>query len=397
MDEYNAVVLGGYVNAYGIIRELHECGVRTISLLHYKEPSLASYSRFLTYKAAIDLTKNDLITQLSIIKEKTKAKNLVIYPTDDIQLELLKNVYEDIKSFSFIPLNPDTIPSVLDKEEQYCAARKVGIPTPSTYIVRNIAEVEDSINASSFPVLIKPTKRENQDTEVFRNIFLTNYSDYEENLTLLKRAFQKQISLMVSDYIPGDDDNIYAYVAYRNKEGIIVNEWVGKKISQYPKNFGVFSTATNSAPPIIATYGRALLNEINLFGINEPEFKFDPRDGKYKLMEINLRSMMWHRLGNRSGVTLHYTQYLDAQGITPPPQRQNLNRSTKLVYLKHELLNLITERNYFKTFAGNLFPIKDVSFAVWNWRDPLPAIFDGVHFFLLAINKFFKRYICFQK
>ena len=60
--------------------------------------------------------------------------------------------------------------------------------------------------------------------------------------------------------------------------------------------------------------GRKLLNGMDIKGIAQPEFKYDFRDQKYKLMEINLRSMMWHRVGNLSGVNLQYSQYLDALG-----------------------------------------------------------------------------------
>jgi len=60
--------------------------------------------------------------------------------------------------------------------------------------------------------------------------------------------------------------------------------------------------------------GRTLLNGMDIKGIAQPEFKYDSRDKKYKLTEINLRSMMWHKMGNLSGVDLHYSQYLDALG-----------------------------------------------------------------------------------
>jgi predicted ATP-grasp superfamily ATP-dependent carboligase len=79
---------------------------------------------------------------------------------------------------------------------------------------------------------------------------------------------------------------------------------------------------------------------MNIYGIAEPEFKYDHRDGKYKLTEINLRSMMWHRVGNLSGVNIQYSQYLDALGKTVPHQDQLKNKNIHFVYLRHEIINI---------------------------------------------------------
>ena len=75
-----------------------------------------------------------------------------------------------------------------------------------------------------------------------------------------------------------------------------MNEWTGKKLNQYPDNFGVFSSASNESVSEVMPSGRKLVTEINAFGIIEPEFKFDHRDKTLKLMEVNLRSMMWNRV-----------------------------------------------------------------------------------------------------
>jgi D-aspartate ligase len=44
------------------------------------------------------------------------------------------------------------------------------------------------------------------------------------------------------------------------------------------------------------------------------EFKRDPRDGGYKLMEVNARHWLWHSLAAACGVNLSYVAYRDAIG-----------------------------------------------------------------------------------
>ena len=56
------------------------------------------------------------------------------------------------------------------------------------------------------------------------------------------------IKFLASEIIPGGENCIYAYVAYRDMNGKILNEWTGKKLAQYPDDFGVFASASNEAP-----------------------------------------------------------------------------------------------------------------------------------------------------
>ena len=115
---------------------------------------------------------------------------------------------------------------------------------------------------------------------------------------------------------------------------------------------------------------------MNLYGIAESEFKYDARDGKYKLMEINHRSTMWHRAGNISGVNVQYAQYLDALGLTVPIQKQIKDKNIHYVYFKHELINLLTRSGYWQTFIHNLFQSDQTKFAVYDIKDIKPFLFD---------------------
>ncbi|MET3287788.1 UNVERIFIED_CONTAM: putative ATP-grasp superfamily ATP-dependent carboligase [Brevibacillus sp. OAP136] len=167
-------------------------------------------------------------------------------------------------------------------------------------------------------------------------------------------------------------------MAYRNKQGKILNEWTGKKLSQYPNHFGVFSSASNQSDQTVLEQGRKLVETMNLFGICEPEFKYDSRDGTYKLTEVNLRSMMWNRMGNLSGVNLQYTQYLDAIGQATERQQQDQTRKIHYVYSKHEIFGLLNGTIPFQTFWHNLFDSDKTYFAVFDPQDIKPFLADSV-------------------
>jgi len=366
-----SLVLGGYVNGYSIIRELYSNELRDIALFSYGK-SLSSYSNKINHFKSIEKTSESL--RDAILNLKDKCDYIVIFPTDDLQLENLHEIYQDIKEFCFVPFNYDNVLQSLDKYIQYSFCEKYDIPYPKTQNIETIVDIT-KIETMMFPILIKPNKRDDITTDVFRSLFLETIKEYKENIEKLKYFINKNITFLASEFIPGDDTNIYAYVGYRSQNGKILNEWIGKKLTQYPDNFGVFSSGSNEAPEIVKEQGRKLLEVMDLKGINEPEFKYDKRDDKYKLMEINLRSMMWHRVGNLSGVNIQYSQYFDALGLTPEKQSQNLDKIIHFVYMEHEILNLLTRKGYWKHFKYNVFH-SNKEFAIYSMDDLKPFLYD---------------------
>jgi predicted ATP-grasp superfamily ATP-dependent carboligase len=66
--------------------------------------------------------------------------------------------------------------------------------------------------------------------------------------------------------------------------------------------------------PELAEAGLRLLRELSYHGVSQVEFKRDPRDGRYCLMEVNARHWMWHALAAACGVNLSLAAYMDAIG-----------------------------------------------------------------------------------
>ncbi|MDD3248804.1 MAG: hypothetical protein PHF23_00320 [Smithellaceae bacterium] len=371
------LVIGGYVNGYSIIRELHEQGVQNIVLFDYQS-SLASKSNRIKIFKKIGKTTTSLKEALFEINKKFDY--CVLFPTDDLQLEQLHTIYNEISSFCFVPFNYNNLLQSLNKFVQYRHCKEHGIPYPKTLYIEKDSDLK-KIDSILYPILIKPSKRNDLCTNVFRSLILDSVKDLHDNTELLIHFLRSGQKFLASEIIPGDDTNIYAYVGYRSSAGKILNEWIGKKLTQFPDNYGVFSSASNEAPVIVAQQGRKLLEVMDLKGICEPEFKYDLRDGKYKLTEINLRSMMWHRVGNLSGVHIQYTQYLDALGHQVITEIQDKKNIVHFVFMTHEILNLLARRGYWKYFKHNVFGGTQRDFAVFNKGDFKPFLFSLWPFF----------------
>ena len=126
------LVLGGHVNGYSIIQELYEKKVREIILFAYSR-ELATYSNKIKKFVLIDKTPESL--HQNIEKLHTVYEKIIVFPTDDLQLENLHKLHNKINSFCFLPFNPGNLQSCLDKHVQYTYCEELGIPYPKTIYI----------------------------------------------------------------------------------------------------------------------------------------------------------------------------------------------------------------------------------------------------------------------
>jgi len=119
-----------------------------------------------------------------------------------------------------------------------------------------------------------------------------------------------------------------------------------------------------------------LLAAIGYTGIVEVEYKFDFRDGRFKLLDINPRLWTWSPLGARAGMDFPYLLWKMMQGMTVMERRAPagvhwVRMSTDIPSALQEMmrgrLNLFS---YLRSFGSPL------QFAVVAADDPLPGLMD---------------------
>ena len=96
LDKACALVLGGYINGYSIVKELYEQGIKEIALFDQGR-TLASYSNKVKYRAVIDKTPETLLKELK--KLSHRYDYIVLFPTDDLQLAHLNVIYDEVVDF----------------------------------------------------------------------------------------------------------------------------------------------------------------------------------------------------------------------------------------------------------------------------------------------------------
>src|SRR5207245_10693964 len=120
--------------------------------------------------------------------------------------------------------------------------------------------------------------------------------------------------VMIQDLIPGDGRQQFAYCAFF-KGGRAVGSMVVRRRRQHSPEFGRASTFVETIElPLLEQLSERFLRAIDYYGLVELEYKLDPRNGEYKLLDVNARTWGYHTLGPGAGVDFPYMLFADKVG-----------------------------------------------------------------------------------
>src|SRR2546425_785841 len=182
--------------------------------------------------------------------------------------------------------------------------------------------------------------------------------------------------IMIQELIPGGGEEQFSFAALC-LDGRPLAKLVARRTRQYPVDFGRSSTFVETVDQYqIEDAGRRLVSEMRFTGVVEIEFKRDPRDGLYKLLDINPRIWGWHTLGRRAGVDFSYLLWRLTQGDSFSETcglagvrwvRMSTDLAAAVTEMRHGRLSA---RGYLKSLCG---PVESAIFAA---DDPLPALLE---------------------
>ena len=109
----------------------------------------------------------------------------------------------------------------------------------------------------------------------------------------------------------------------RAADGRALGVFCGRRLRQTPPGIGTCRVGEAVWVQEVVDDALTLLRAFGYRGISQVEFKRDPRDGRYRLMEINARLWQWHGLASACGVDLPLIAYRDLTGEPPPDAHMN--------------------------------------------------------------------------
>jgi predicted ATP-grasp superfamily ATP-dependent carboligase len=316
-----AIVLSvSYANGLGIIHDLSAFDVPVLGL----DPNPRAVG-FLSRHAAGIVCPDPLRDEEAFLLflEALGARlprKAVLFPTHDEFIWPLSRHADRLSEHFIVPFSRWPVMERLhDKQEQLRAASGANVDTPKTVFVDSRDDLEKSIAEIGFPAIFKPTE-----SLAFKQRFRHHVLEIDsaDELMAVYDEVNDCGTLMLQEVVPGGDEELWTLGSYLDARSRPLALFTGHKLRQHPPLFGYCRMGVSKWSQEVADAGLRLLQELGYHGVSQVEFKRDPRDGRFCLMEINARHWMWHSLAAHSGVNLSLAAYRDAVGRPYIARRQ---------------------------------------------------------------------------
>jgi D-aspartate ligase len=368
-----AVVVGGDYQGLGIVRSLGRQGIPVCVV--DDEPSIARFSRYSSRSVRVEDLRSDstIVHNVLAIGRKLGLQGWVLYPTRDEMVAAFSRHRDELSKMFSVPTPAwECVHWAWDKRDTYRIARQLDIPIPQTWCPQNSSELAQiDIEA---PYAIKPAIKEHFFYATKAKAWAANSRQELESLFQKASAIAGAGEIIIQEVIPGGGAQQFSYCAFF-RDGEAVGKMVVRRARQHPLQFGRASTYVETVDlPILEKLSEKLLRAIGYYGLAEVEYKLDPRDGQYKLLDLNARTWGYHSLGARAGVDFSHMLHADQSGMPVIPckgqpgmswMRMTTDLPTSFLELFGGHLNV---RGYLRSLQSCSVD------AVFSSDDPLPGL-----------------------
>ncbi len=293
--EFTPVFLGNGINAYSMARAFHEAyGVRSVMAsrsLSALDTTSVIWDCIL--EPELDEPETFLATMDRISSEYGKNKLLLIGCADHYVRLIV--TYRDKLEDKFIVTYPgqDAMDKMVLKEDFYALCDKYGLDYAATFIHTPETGYDYELGFD-FPVVLKPSdsvKYNKHPFEGFHKVFfIDNREELDETLKKIYAAGYDD-HMVIQDMVPGEDTSIYDLHAYVGTDHKVKMMNMGNVVLEEHGPTTVGNNAATIVAPNMEVMEKvtALLEGIGWEGACDGDIKYDARDGKYKMFEINIR------------------------------------------------------------------------------------------------------------
>jgi len=291
------VLLGADLNCYSVARAFHEAfGVKSYAFGR-DELGPTKYSKLVCFHAVHNVdTAEVLLPTLENFAKEHEGALLILVGCTDAYADLIIENKDFLSRYYFCSCPAEELAKkLISKEAFYEMCVRYGMDFPKTVIVKN-AEEADKLDALpfSYPVIVKPSSS----IRYWQNPFDGMKKVYKADTPQEAKAIASAIfgsgyddSLIIQDFIPGDDSRMYVLTAYCDRSAKVKMMCMGHVLLEEhtPKGIGNHVAILTEYHGELMTTVKSFLEAIGYTGFANFDIKFDVRDGKFKIFEINLR------------------------------------------------------------------------------------------------------------
>jgi predicted ATP-grasp superfamily ATP-dependent carboligase len=361
-------VLGGGITAAAVLALLARADVPT-----YTVAPVADFVRKSRWYRSLPASKPEpSVDNTEKFLRQLPLERAVLMPCSDDWALAVAALPDDLKlRFPCSGPSFETTSSFIDKWQFAQTLEREGIPHPHTQLIRSFTELSDLPKDRFTSAILKPLSS----VEFARKHGVKGFvvGSQDEALRAMTKA---EFPIMLQEFIPGAPSSGYFLDGFVERSGRVSGLLARRRLRMSPPKLGN-STLMVSVPlrevKSAADSLTRLLAALNYRGTFSAEFKFDERDGVFKLFEINARPWWYVEFAASCGVNVCTLAYQDALGVPLQPVT-DYKVGRRCVFFVHDLRAWREQRGSRPSLWSWIKPWFGADSTPFHWNDPAPAI-----------------------
>ncbi|WP_367319366.1 ATP-grasp domain-containing protein [Streptomyces sp. HUAS ZL42] len=364
----------------GVARTLGRLGVPVHAIVEDRFTPLA-LSRHVTRRIVWPTTGREepaRLTESLLSIGRAIGERCVPVPTDDEAAILLAEHAELLSECFLLPLTPVGLPRLLaGKASLHRLCVEAGVPSPRSRAPTDRDEMVDAGRELGYPLVLKNLEPFSRLRVPAVSGSTTRVRDERELLDRFPRGAPPPV--LMQEYIPRQHAEDWITHLYCGPGGVPKVLFTGRKLRSWPPYAGVTTRAVALRNPGLARLAEHLCRRTGYSGVADLDWRYDRRDGRYKLVDFNPRTGAQFRLfENVHHVDVVRALYLDLTGREVPVGPQVEGRVFVVGQL--DLPSVVASLRVEGRLPPDLLSERATERA-WLCRDdPLPAAVEALRF-----------------
>jgi D-aspartate ligase len=364
-----AVVFGLLHAGLAVTRSLGRAGI-PVTGISWNPHDFGLKSRYLAEKHLVEGDR----AVLDAVRAEAAGDRVVLFPERDEHVEWALDHWDDANAVSDMPLPADreAVVRLRRKDVLPVVAAEAGVPSPGTVL----ADGDDSVREAGLraPMVVKAVEGQEFALTFGQKALVAESVD--EALAVARVASERGFQTIVQEIVPDSHERIYSLLAYVARDGRPLVKLVGRKVRQGPLRFGTSAVFEVDYEPTVLDQGLRLLRAAGYTGIAHVEFAQDPRDGEFRVLEVNTRLPVWAALAANRHLDLPRIVYDDLSGreVSPLPTFKDDLTWVYLAKDVHVSLQMARRRELGPRRFLREYLRQPKARAIFARDDPLPAV-----------------------
>ncbi|MDD6033857.1 MAG: ATP-grasp domain-containing protein [Oscillospiraceae bacterium] len=290
------VLLGSDMNVYGMARSFHEAyDIQSVAIAKKKLGATMDSKIVKVLVEEPNLEDDEVFVKTLVdFAGRYPDKTLLLVPCGDNYIKLLVRNQEALRPYyKFECISEELLMKLSIKESFYQVCTEHGFAFPKTTTI-SADSYKGFVPPFDFPVVIKPSNSVaywNCHFPYKKKVFVANDQAEFDAITEAIYGSTYQDHLIIQEFIPGDDSGMRVMNCFCGKDKKVKLIALGHPLLEEhsPEGIGSYAAIIGDNDPALARQMKSFLEGIGYVGFANFDMKYDPRDGKYKLFEMNLR------------------------------------------------------------------------------------------------------------